>query len=129
MTNFDFLKDESRFSAFSDIATAAEMALNIDVNMCIQTCRSAMENAVKWMYSVDSELEKPFDDRLLNLINNDDFRQIIGEDIWRRLDYIRKCGNKAIHESLGFTQDEALLCLENLFVFLDFVAYCYGSNY
>ena len=129
MTNFDFLKNEPQFAAFADTAIAAEKTLGIDANICVQTCRSAMEFAVKWMYSADSALETPYDDRLNNLINNEDFREIAGDDIWRRLDYIRKCGNKAVHDNSRRTEEEALLCLENLFVFTDFLAYCYGEDY
>lgn len=129
MTNFDFLKNEPQFAAFADTAIAAEKTLGIDANICVQTCRSAMEFAVKWMYSADSALETPYDGRLNNLINNEDFRDIAGDDIWRRLDYIRKCGNKAVHDNSKRTEEEALLCLENLFVFTDFLAYCYGEDY
>ena len=32
-----------------------------------------MEMAVKWMYSVDGDLAMPYDDRLICLMNNEDF--------------------------------------------------------
>ena len=31
MTNFDFLKSESKFTAFADVAISAEKILNIDI--------------------------------------------------------------------------------------------------
>lgn len=129
MTNFDFLKKDKRFESFADVAIAAENILHIDVASCVINCRRAMEFAVKWMYSVDSSLAMPYQDELVNLINAEDFRDIIGNDIWRRMDFIRKVGNNAVHGGKKVTEEQAELCLENLFVFLDFVAYCYGEDY
>ena len=129
MTNFDFLKATPDFDAFSDVAISAEKILHIDVDACAFNCRRAMEFAVKWMYSVDKELELPYSDNLQTLIDSPDFRNIIGFDIWKRMDIIRKIGNNAAHGGKKVTKEQAELCLENLFVFLDFVAYCYAPEY
>ena len=88
-----------------------------------------MEFAVKWMYSVDEGLVMPYQDSLVSLMNAEDFRDIVGADIWRRMDFIRRIGNNAAHTGKKITEEQAALCLENLFVFLDFVAYCYAEHY
>ncbi len=129
MTNFDFLTKDKQFETFSGVAVAAEKTLHIDLSTCIINCRRAMEMAVKWMYSVDGALQLPYDDRLVCLMNNEDFREIVGIDIWRRMKLIRELGNAAAHSGKSVTLEQAELCLENLFVFLDFVAYCYSDNY
>ena len=129
MTNFDFLLSDPQFDTFSSVAVAAENILHIDVDSCVINCRRAMEFAVKWMYSVDKSLDLPYQDNLQNLMNGEEFRDIVGADIWRRMDFIRKIGNNAAHGGKKVTEAQAELCLENLFVFLDFVAYCYGENY
>ncbi|MGN0542241.1 MAG: DEAD/DEAH box helicase family protein [Acutalibacteraceae bacterium] len=129
MTNFDFLTADPQFNTFSSVAIAAENTLHIDIDSCVLNCRRAMEFAVKWMYSVDKSLSMPYQDNLLNLMNSEDFRDIVGTDIWRRMDFIRKLGNIAAHGGKKITEAQAELCLENLYVFLDFVAYCYGVNY
>ncbi len=129
MTNFDFLTKDKRFDTFSSVAIAAEKTLHIDLSTCIINCRRAMEMAVKWMYSVDGALQMPYDDRLVCLMNNEDFREIVGIDIWRRMKLIRELGNEATHTGKKITKEQAELCLENLFVFLDFVAYCYSDSY
>jgi len=129
MTNFDFLKQTPDFDAFSDVAISAEKILHIDVDSCVLNCRRAMEFAVKWMYSVDRDLVMPYQDNLVSLMNDEKFRDIIGTDIWRRMEFIRKLGNNAAHGGKKVTMDQAELCLENLFVFLDFVAYCYAPEY
>ena len=129
MTNFDFLKATPDFDAFSDVAISAEQILHIDVDACVLNCRRAMEFAVKWMYSVDRDLVMPYQDTLVSLMNDEKFRDIVGIDIWRRMDFIRKLGNTAAHGGKKVTVEQAELCLENLFVFLDEVAYFYAPNY
>lgn len=129
MTNFDFLLKDKQFDTFSGVAIAAENTLHIDVDSCVINCRRAMEFAVKWMYSVDKALYLPYQDNLQNLMNGEDFRDIVGNDIWQRMDFIRKVGNSAAHGGRKVTVEQAELCLENLYIFLDFVAYCYGKNY
>jgi len=129
MANFDFLKKEPQFGSFADAAVAAERILYIDVEASIISCRRAMEFAVKWMYSVDSSLIMPYQDTLVSLMNTEEFHDIVGADIWRRMDFIRKMGNNTAHSGKKVNMEQATLCLENLYVFLDFVAYCYASDY
>ena len=129
MTNFDFLTKDRQFDSFSEIAIAAEKTLHIDLSTCIINCRRAMEMAVKWMYSVDGSLELPYDERLVSLMNNEDFRDIVGNDIWRRMKLIRQLGNDAAHEGKKFSPEQATLCLENLYIFMDFIACCYADEY
>jgi len=129
MTNFDFLKKEEQFATFADAAIAAEKTLNIDIATCVINCRRAMELAIKWMYSVDKDLELPYDTKLSCLMTNENFRHIITRDLYHRMNLIRKIGNDSAHSSKKITLEQAKLCLENLFVFIDFIACCYGDNY
>ena len=64
MTNFDYLKSEPRFESFAQAAIAAEKIYSIDIGACAVNCRRAMEFAVKFMYSVDRDLEMPYQDNL-----------------------------------------------------------------
>ena len=129
MTNFDIFLSTPQFEPFASVAVSAERILHIDPSACVLNCRRAMEFAVKWMYSVDKGLVMPYQDSLVSLMNAEDFRDIVGADIWRRMDLIRRMGNNAAHTGRKITEEQAVLCLENLYVFLDFVAYCYGENY
>ena len=128
MTNFDFLKLTPAFATFADVAISAEKILHIDVDSCAFNCRRAMEFAVKWMYSVDRDLVMPYEDNLHLLMNSEEFRDIVGNDVWRRMDLIRKMGNDVAHKSKEITEDQAELCLENLFVFLDEVPCLFGGH-
>lgn len=129
MTNFDFLKKEQKFSSFADVAISAERILLIDYSASVLNCRRAMEFAIKWMYSVDDSLVMPWDDKLVSLMSTDEFRSIVDSDLLCRMDFIRKMGNNAAHTGKKVSKDQALLCLENLYIFMDFVAYCYADEY
>ncbi len=129
MTNFDRFISYQQFGAFTETAAAAEKIYNIDPGACVINCRRAMEAAVKWMYSVDGALVMPYDDRLASLVDAGDFRDIVGDDLWRRLKYIRQTGNIAAHTGQKLSPAQALLCLENLWYFMDFIACCYGADY
>ena len=129
MTNFDFLKSDPRFASFADVAATAENLLHIDIASCVSSCRRAMEFAVKWMYSVDKDLEMPYQDTLAALMNDGKFRDIVGDDIWKRMDFIRRLGNSVMHGGKKVTEEQAELCLENLYYFLDELAYFYADTY
>ena len=129
MTNFDLFTKEQDFVPFAEPAIAAERIYQIDPAACVLNCRRAMEAAIKWMYSVDSGLEMPYQDSLISLMNTEEFHDIVDDNLFRRMDYIRRTGNTAAHSGRQITKEQAALCLENLFIFLDFVAYCYAEDY
>ena len=129
MTNFDFLLSDPQFTTFGEAAVAAEKIYTIDSAACVLNCRRCMEFAVKWMYSVDGALVMPYDDRLVSLMDAENFREIVGSDLWRRMKYIRQTGNAAAHNEKKISRAQARLCLENLWYFMDFIACCYGTTY
>jgi type I restriction enzyme R subunit len=129
MTNFDYLEEYPEFHTFASVAQSAEKIAKIDPGACIINCRRSMEMAVKWMYSVDSELKMPYRDNLVTLIHTDEFEDIVDPDIRRRIEFIRRLGNQAAHSNARMSLDQAKLCLCDLFYILDFVAYCYAPTY
>ncbi|MCL2045281.1 MAG: DEAD/DEAH box helicase family protein [Oscillospiraceae bacterium] len=128
-TNFDFLLSEPQFTSFAETAIAAEQTYQINSVLSVLGCRQAMEVAIKWMYSVDEALVMPYDNKLVALMNSDEFKDIVDKDLHTRLEYIRRVGNDAAHEPKHITKDKSKLVLNNLHVFMDFIAYCYGDNY
>ncbi len=127
MTNFDFLKKDSGFESFADAAIAAEKLYSFDIDSCVFNIRRAAEFGVKWMYSVDGDLRMPYDTKFVSLINTREFREIVGEDLLRRIDFIRIVGNNSAHNAKKTKPEQAEVALENLFYFMDFIAYCYGE--
>ena len=100
ITNFDYLKNDPKFSSFASVAISAEKIILMDPEESILNSRKAMEFAIKWMYSVDSELEMPYQDNLQSLMNAEEYRQIVGPDLWKRMDYIRRSGSKIMNTNL-----------------------------
>ena len=80
-TNFDYLKNDKQFRSFADVAISAERIILMDPEASIINSRRAMEFALKWMYSVDRELEMPYQDNLQSLMNSEEYRQIVGADL------------------------------------------------
>ena len=78
---------------------------------------------------VEKSLEVPYQQNLYSLMSAEDYRQLVGSDIWKRMDYIRRCGNNIAHNNKKTSREEAMLCLENLAIYMDFIACCYSENY
>ena len=129
MTNFDFLKSDTRFASFAEVAGNAEKILHIDLAASALNCRRALELAVKWMYSVDTDLRMPYQDTLAVLISTREFRDLVDDSLMARIDYIRRIGNQAAHGDRRLDLKKVELCIENLFYFMDFVACCYDRHY
>lgn len=49
--------------------------------------------------------------------------------LWRRLQHIVRNGNESVHTSKRLTRDNAVLSLNILFDFVEWVDYCYGRDY
>ena len=62
-------------------------------------------------------------------MGDENFRDAVGQDLWRRMDFVRRRGNDSAHGDKELTRSQARICLENLFYFLDFLAYCYAPDY
>lgn len=129
MTNFEYLLKEPQFKTFAQVAVAAEKITPMDPSAGILNCRRAMEFAIKWMYSVDKALVMPYQDNLVTLLHTEEFRGLMDESLWKRLDFIRRMGNQVAHSSKPASLEAAKLCLKDLYLFLDFVAYCYAKDY
>ena len=124
-SNFDFLRSEPRYESFARIARKAEALLLVDANAAIINCRLALECAVKWIYSVDTSLTPPWDDRLVSLISTAEFRRFVGENLSKRIGYIRQMGNEAAHTGKEMPEAVGVMCLRNLHIFLA----CVGQSY
>lgn len=129
MTNFDYLQEEPKFKSFVDVAITAEKIIHIDPETCIINCRRAMEFAIKWMYSVDNALVMPYQDNLGSLMHTDEFKILIEYKLWTRLNFIRRLGNNTAHSGIKYTFEQASLCLQNLFLFFDYISFHYAGKY
>ena len=86
MTNFDYLKSEPQFHIFADVAISAERIIHIDPEACIINCRRSMEFAIKWMYSIDQSLVRPYQDNLSSLMHTEEFKDIVDHILFALFD-------------------------------------------
>lgn len=129
MSNFEFLSKISDYTLFSAAAIEAEKVYASSPAMCAVGCRKALELAVKWIYSADSSITMPYKDNLQSLINEPSFRFALDSKTWGKLPYIIKLGNLSVHTEKSVSNTDALLSLENLFEFIEWIDYCYGADY
>ena len=129
MTNFEFLRKIPDYQLFSKAAIEAEKVFSSSPAMCAVGCRKALELAVKWVYSADNSIVMPYRDNLQSLIHEETFRYAVDRWTWAKLPNIVKLGNLSVHTEKAVSRADALLSLENLFEFIEWIDYCYGETY
>ena len=129
MANFSFLEGQKNYKMFASAAIEAEKVYTSSPAMCAIGCRKALELAVKWVYAVDKTIDMPYRDNLQSLIHEPSFKDALGEDTWKKLPYIIKLGNLAVHTGKNVSPQEGIFSLKGLFEFVQWIDYCYGDKY
>ncbi len=129
MANFNFLKTEPRYVLFANAAIEAERVYATSPAMSAVGSRKALELAVKWVYSADNSMKKPYKNNLQALIHEPSFRFAIDDNTWKKLPFIIKLGNLAVHTERNVSASDALMSLRSLFEFIEWIDYCYGIDY
>lgn len=129
MSNFEFLKGKKEYALFASAAIEAEKVYVSAPAMCAVGCRKALELAVKWVYSADTTMQMPYKDNLQALIHEPTFRFAVDYNTWGKLPFIIKLGNLAVHTERSVHASDALASLQGLFEFIQWVDYCYGTDY
>ena len=134
LANFSFLAERTEYRSFSKDCIDAEAAFQNSFDSCVKLVRTALDAAIKWVYSTDKNLSAqrkklPADkkDSLYELISN--LERLTGKNLAGKLHYCRKAGNEAIHNEKEFSTDEAVTCLRNLFDFVQWLDSRYGKNF
>ena len=129
MSNFEFLKEKKEYALFASAAIEAEKVYASAPAMCAVGCRKALELAVKWVYAADKTMKMPYKDNLQSLIHEPSFRFAVDLNTWEKLLFIIKLGNLAVHTERSVQPGDALASLKSLFEFIEWIDYCYGSDY
>ena len=129
MSNFSFLHENKQYALFASAAIEAEKVYTSAPAMCAVGCRKALELAVKWVYSADNTMQMPYKDNLQSLIHEPTFRFAVDYNTWGKLPCIIKLGNLAVHTERSVQASDALASLQGLFEFIQWVDYCYGTDY
>lgn len=129
MSNFLFLTEKSEYALFSPACVEAEKIYASAPAMCAVGCRKALELAVKWVYAADKTMKMPYKDNLQSLIHEPSFRFAVDSNTWGKLPFIIKLGNLAVHTERSVQSSDALASLKGLFEFVQWIDYCYSSDY
>lgn len=129
MSNFSFLEIKKEYILFSAACIEAEKIYTSAPAMCAVGCRKALELAVKWVYAADKTMKMPYKDNLQSLIHEPSFRFAVDYNTWGKLPFIIKLGNLSVHTERSVQSSDALASLRGLFEFIQWIDYCYGSDY
>lgn len=128
-TNFSYLKGKTEYALFGPACIDAENVLSTSPVMSAVASRKALELCVKWIYSTDETLGRPQEDGLQFLLHNNGFPSLMDHSLWRRFQYIVRNGNMSVHTAKVLSKDDAILSLNILFDFVQWIEYCYGQEY
>ena len=129
MSNFSYLSTRPEYSLFANSAIEAEKVFSTSPAMCAVGCRKALELAVKWVYAADKTITIPYKDNLQSLLHEPSFRFAVDRNVWSVLPSIVKAGNLAVHTGHSVSAADAVFSLRGLFDFIQWVDYCYGTDY
>jgi len=127
--NFDFLKDKTEYAMFAEACIEAERVLAASPALAAIGSRKALELAVKWVYAADNTIRTPYKDNLSALIHEPTFRFAMDSRTWGKLPFIVRLGNLAAHTAQAVDRGEAVQSLAALFEFIQWIDYCYGTEY
>ena len=128
MSNFAFLLTKPAYQLFAPAAVEAEKVYASSPAMCAVGCRKALELAVKWVYAAE-KIPMPYKDNLQTLIHEPSFRFLLDHRTWNKLLYIVKLGNLSVHTEKAVSKPDVLLSMQALFELVEWIDYCYGSDY
>ncbi|WP_346936023.1 DEAD/DEAH box helicase family protein [Clostridium sp.] len=129
MSNFEFLKGKKNFKSFTEACLEAEKSIVVSPATTAILARRALELAVRWIYSFDTDLILPYQDNVSSLIHNTSFIELIDYELLPRLKYVIKLGNVAVHTNATVKRSEAILALNNLHKFVSYIDYCYADEF
>lgn len=124
-SNFHFLNQE--WPELYQRAMKAEELVITDPRTSLTYARMALELAVNWMFTNDSELEMPYDTSLNSLMKSLPFIQQFSQQMYKDIDLIRKTGNLAIHNKPVSETDSDTIIL-NLYYFTKWFAKSYSQE-
>ena len=127
-TNFSYLAGKKEYALFAPACIDAENVLSTSPVMGAVASRKALELCVKWIYSIDNTLGKPRENGLQALLHNNGFPSLMDYTLWKRFQYIVTNGNMSVHTAKSLSKEDAILSLNILFDFVQWIECCYGED-
>jgi type I restriction enzyme R subunit len=124
MSNFKFLQPEWQ-SLYSKLKTAEERVYTEPISTA-SYCRLVVEESMHLIYDIE-HLEKPFNTDLVNLMNDEEIKNIIPFQLIEGLHIIRKKGNNAVHYGNKINAKDALISIRYTYDFTKWFAQNYST--
>lgn len=133
MGNFSFLAEMSEYQSFAKACIDAENIYKDSPKSCISGTRSALECAIKWIYQKDRSLtytktQAP-NTNLFDRMSSPSFQKITPKHLLKKIHDIRILANDVLHTNRPASNDDAMMCLEYLFDFIQWLDRRYGSQH
>lgn len=125
MSNFQFLQEEWS-SLYSKVKIAEERVFTEPVSSA-GYCRMVLEESIHKLYAQE-HLDNPFNTELVNLLQDEQVKNIIPYQLLEGLVYVRKTGNNAVHYGNRITGQDALVSIKYLYSYLKWFAVAYSSK-
>jgi len=74
-------------------------------------CRLVLEECINKLYDIEY-IERPYNKELVNLMGQEEIKELIPHHHFNGLHIVRKTGNKAAHFGKRLTKDEALISIK-----------------
>lgn len=126
MTTFDFMDEE-----FANIAQAAEAAVSLalqDPRRAGFFGRRAIELALEWMFTFDTDLRPPYESTLAARLNSPSFRDAAGERIYSAAKQVAALGSRSLHSGPDPTKHDSVAAVSALFQFCYWFARTYNQD-
>lgn len=119
MKNFDFLKEINGFEQVYNYCNLVEQYQTVNPEVSAQNGRLALESLVKIIYQL-KQWPTPERSNLYSLVTDERFESFINNaEMMKRIHYIRKVGNNAMHPGENVvTRKESFFLLLNLYYFV-----------
>ncbi len=125
-SNFEFLK--AAWPKLAAEAVKTERNAATDPRTACFYARRALELAVLWMYDADRSLSRPYRDDLSAMLFEPSFQAVVDQRIRAKMDYIRRLGNAAAHDSRPIKVEAAVGAVRELFHVMFWIARTYARD-
>ena len=125
MSNFKFLQNE--FSSLFNKMKKAEERVYTEPVSTASYCRLVLEESMYKLYDLEF-IDLPYNKELVNLMNQEDVKNIIPFRHINGIHIVRKIGNSAAHYGNRVTSKDALICIKYIYSYLLWFADTYSKQ-
>lgn len=125
-SNFGFLL--AQWPDLAQRARKAEQFAFIDPRVAMMYARHTAEHIVDWIYQHETDIPYPYQRDFNGLLNQPEFKTLVGSAITSKLNAIRKAGNNAVHGKTDPAPQNSQFVVAELFHVCYWLARTYTIN-